>query len=130
MTSTHTGMLLQPRRNSDRRIRRKRFRSAFCKSPVAPPFRWLLTAQEFADARGVKLSTVAAWRSVWRQNDFQSGPDARPVRIPPSTEWFYRYDDVIPGADFVATMKADRAAWIESNSAAVAQQSNERKEQL
>lgn len=104
--------LSQPRRSYDRRVRRRAFRSAFCKPPVAPPPRWFLTAQEFADARGVKLPTVAAWRTVWRKNNFESGPDARPVRIPPSKEWFYRYDDVVPGADFVAAMKADRAKFL------------------
>ena len=108
-------MLLQPRRNHDRRIRRKRFRSVFSRSPVSPPFRWFLSSQEFADARGVKLRTVAAWRSVWRKNGFQSGPDARPVQIPPSKEWVYRWNDVT-GGDFVAELRAERWKLIEATS--------------
>jgi hypothetical protein len=100
------------RRLSDRRIRRKPFRSVFSKSPIAPPFRWFLTAQEFADARGVKLRTVADWR--------RKGIDAPPVSV--GRKIFYRWDDVT-GGDFVATMKRDRAKFLTGNTAAGQKQS-------
>jgi hypothetical protein len=94
------------RRKSDRRIRLKPFRSAFSKLPIAPPFRWFLTAQEFADARGVKVRTIADWR--------RKGVDAPPVSL--GGKIFYRWDDVT-GRDFVGIMKQERANFLAGNTA-------------
>jgi hypothetical protein len=100
-----------PRRNHDRRIRRKPFRSVFCFEPVQPPMRWLLSSLETAAALGIKLRTLTdVWLKEWKRNNFESGSGPRPMRTPPSQNWLYRYDDVVPGADFVAAMKADRTA--------------------
>lgn len=106
-------MLYQPRRCSDRRVRKKAFKSVFQFAPVEPPFVYFLTTAQTAAAYGISDDALAADRKSWQRDG--TGNFAQPVLMDDHT-WRYRRDSVVgaaePGNEFIDIFKRNRAEWI------------------
>jgi hypothetical protein len=112
---SHT--LFQPRRPSDRRIRRRAFKSVYKFVPVDPPFVYFLTTAETCAAYGISEDTLAADRPSWERHG--TGNFAQPVLMNDNT-FRYRRDSVVgaePGNEFVDIMRRERQAWVEADKA-------------
>jgi hypothetical protein len=104
-----------PRRSSDRRIRRRAFKSVYQFTPVEPPFIYFLTTAQTASAYGITEDSLSADRKSWERDG--TGNFAPPVLMDDHT-WRYRRDSVTcaePGNEFIDIMRRERHAWIESD---------------
>jgi hypothetical protein len=104
-------MNFKPRCARPPRLHRGVFRSPYRFEPVRGPFRWLNPPAIAAAALGVTVRKLGEWRRATRQGN----PIGPPWTIQ-SGKIMYRYDDLYPGADFVAELRASRRALVEQTS--------------
>lgn len=106
---------LPARRCSDRRIRRRAFKSVYKFTPVEPPFVYFLTTAQTCAAYGISERALAADRRSWERHC--TGNFAQPVLMDDHT-WRYRRDSVVgaePGNEFIDIFKRNRREWIEAD---------------
>jgi hypothetical protein len=99
-----------PRRNHDRRIRRKRFRSSFIHPPQTQPFRYLLTTREFCAAWGISEHTARLWREAWLRTGYHNSPQPRTYSDNCEPEYKYYFDEVcgLPEGTWLERFKAQQ----------------------
>lgn len=82
-------------------------RREFINTPVIVE-KYLLTPQECADALGVRKTSLARFRRVWKSNNDTYGPGPQPIYFGPGIIR-YRIDDIIIPSDtqpdFLSRMK-------------------------
>jgi len=110
MTSTHTRMLSQPRRNSDRRTRARRMKSVFIRQRQPAPDKYLLTTREFCTAWGISDHTARLWREEWLRTGYHQSPQLRNYSDNSVPEYRYYFDEVcgLPEGTWLARFKAQQ----------------------
>jgi hypothetical protein len=114
-------ILSQPRRCSDRRIRRRAVKSVFIHAPQKCPNKHWLSTREFCKTWGISEHTARKWREAWLRTGYHNSPQPRNYSCNGDPEYRYYYDEVmgLPEgtwlARFKAKQKADFAAPNKSN---------------
>ena len=98
------------RNPSDRRIRRKAFRSAFIRAPQPAPFKYMLDTKEYIATLGISLRTARIWQAEWK--DIGYGPGARPVILDGEYKYYWEEVTQSPDGAFLARMKHDLAGFV------------------
>jgi len=103
-------ILSQPRRCSDRRIRRKALKSIFIRPRQDPPNKYLLNTKEFCTAWGISEHTARKWREAWLRTGYHNSPQPRNHSCNGDPEYRYYYDELmgLPEGTWLARFKAQR----------------------
>jgi hypothetical protein len=103
-------MLLQPRRNSDRRIRARSMKSVFIRQPQPAPNKYLLTTREFCETSGISEHTARLWREAWLRAGYHNSPQPRNYSDNSAPEYRYYYDEVcgLPEGTWLERFKAQQ----------------------
>ena len=107
--------LSHPRRSSDRRIRRRAFKSVYQFAPIEPRLVYFWTSAETAAAYGISEHTLAADRKSWQREG--TGNFAQPMKMDDGTFRYHR-DSVVgtePGNEFIEIMRREHRAWVEAD---------------